>query len=85
MVRVLQFFGSKNIYSLNMALYLLLENQDHFPLLAKIIPRIELPPLNVSEINYFERLHHEILTFYPPEDVAAEIRNFFDETSKDHF
>jgi UDPglucose--hexose-1-phosphate uridylyltransferase len=85
LVRVLRFFGSKNIYSLNMALYLLLEKQDHFPLLVKIIPRIELPPLNVSEINYFERLHHEIFTFYPPEDVAAEIRNFFDETGKDRF
>ena len=85
LVQVLRFFGSKNIYSLNMALYLVLEKQDHFPLLAKIIPRIELPPLNVSEINYFERLHHEILSFYPPEDVAAEIRNFLDETGKDRF
>jgi UDPglucose--hexose-1-phosphate uridylyltransferase len=77
LVRVLNFLGSKNIYSLNMAIYLLLEKQNTFPILAKIIPRIELPPLRVSEINYFERLHHEILTFYPPEEVAAEMRDFF--------
>jgi UDPglucose--hexose-1-phosphate uridylyltransferase len=77
LVRVLNFLGSKNIYSLNMAIYLLLEKQDYFPMLAKIIPRIELPPLKVSEINYFERLHHEILTFFPPEEVAAEMRDFF--------
>ncbi|MBA4393381.1 MAG: hypothetical protein C0407_07495 [Desulfobacca sp.] len=76
LVRVLNFLGSKNIFSLNMAIYSLLEKQDHFPILAKIIPRIELPPLRVSEINYFERLHHEILTFYPPEEVAAEMRDF---------
>jgi UDPglucose--hexose-1-phosphate uridylyltransferase len=84
LVRVLRFLGGKNIYSLNMALYLLLEEQDHFPLLAKIIPRIDLPPLSISEINYFERLHHEIFTFYPPEDVAAETKPFFDETVKDY-
>lgn len=77
LVRVLRYFGSKNITSLNMAVYLLLDPQDHFSTLAKIIPRIELPPLKVSEINYFERLHHELLTFYPPEDVAAELRSFF--------
>ncbi len=77
LVRVLNFLGSKNISSLNMTIYLLLEKQAHFPILAKIIPRIELPPLKVSEINYFERLHHEILTFCPPEEVAAEMRDFF--------
>jgi galactose-1-phosphate uridylyltransferase len=81
LVRVLNFLGSKNIYSLNMAVYLLLDRQAHFAPLAKIIPRIELPPMKVSEINFFERLHHEILTFYPPEKVAAELRSFFNETS----
>ena len=77
LIKVLAFLGSKNIYSLNMTLYLSLEPQNHFSLLAKILPRIEIPPLMISEINYFERLHHEIFTFYPPEDVAAEARNFF--------
>jgi galactose-1-phosphate uridylyltransferase len=85
LVRVLNFLGSKNIYSLNMTIFFLLEKQDYFPLLAKIIPRIELPPLKVSEINYFERLHHEILTFYPPEEVAAEIRNVFDTQTQTFF
>jgi len=77
LIKVLGYLGSKNIYSLNMALYLFLEKQDHFSMLAKIIPRIEVPPLMVSEINYFERLHHELFTFFPPEDLAAEVRNFF--------
>jgi Galactose-1-phosphate uridylyltransferase len=82
LIKVLAFLGSKNIFSLNMTLYLSLEKQNHFSLLAKILPRIEIPPLMISEINYFERLHHELFTFYPPEDVAAEARNFFRKNSE---
>jgi galactose-1-phosphate uridylyltransferase len=76
LIRVFGYLASKNISSLNMAIYFSLEKQDYFPPLVKIIPRIELPPLKVSEINYFERLHHEILTFYPPEEVAKEMQPF---------
>jgi galactose-1-phosphate uridylyltransferase len=76
LVRVLNYLGSINIYSLNMAIFICLTEQDHFLPVAKIIPRIELPPLKVSEINYFERLHHESVTFYPPEQVAEEMHSF---------
>jgi galactose-1-phosphate uridylyltransferase len=77
LIRIFNYLAGKNIFSLNMAVYFLFKKQDYFPTLVKIIPRIELPPLKVSEINYFERLHHEVLTFFPPEEVAAEMRPFF--------
>jgi hypothetical protein len=75
--RVLKYMGSKNIYSLNLAVYGEFEDQASFTTFTKVIPRIDLPPLKISEINYFERLHHEMLSFYLPEEICAEIRTFF--------
>jgi hypothetical protein len=37
---------------------------------------MSFPPLETSEINYFERLHGEMLTTMPPEEVCGELRDF---------
>jgi hypothetical protein len=51
--------------------------EDHFKTHAKLIPRALLPPMNTSDINYFNTLHNEVLTIFKPEDICAEARPFF--------
>jgi len=76
--RVLRFFGSKNIQSYNLALYTCskAEKTPTFHLI-RVVPRVNLPGFDVSDINYFERLHDESLTFFIPEEAAGEMREFF--------
>ncbi|MBI4777041.1 MAG: hypothetical protein HY788_23150 [Deltaproteobacteria bacterium] len=76
--RVLRFFGSKYIQSYNLALYTC-SKTERTPTfhLARVVPRVNLPGFDVSDINYFERLHDESLTFFTPEEAAKEMRGFF--------
>ena len=76
--RVLRFFGSKNIQSFNLALYTCSKaEQTPTSHLIRVVPRVNLPGFDVSDINYFERLHDESLTFFTPEGAAEELREFF--------
>jgi hypothetical protein len=43
----------------------------------RICPRVSLPPLGTSEINYMRMLHNETLTTMKPEEVCKEVKPFF--------
>jgi len=75
---VLRYFDSKNIWSFNLSLYGILVSQDYFWTNCRVVPRMSFPPLEISEINYFERLHGEMLTTMPPEEVCGELKVFFE-------
>jgi len=76
--RVLKFLDRKNVQSFNLALYTR-NSKEGTPTfhLVRLVPRVNLPEFEVSDINYFERLHDESLTFVPPEEAAGELRDFF--------
>lgn len=76
--RILRFFEEKNIHSYNMALYTYLEPfSPGYRHLVSLVPRMNLPPTGISDINYFDRLHGESLSFIPPEEAAEDLRRFF--------
>jgi len=77
LVAVLGYFQDKGVSSYNMALHTPLQPGTGMPLMLRLVSRIEIPPLGVDEINYFEKLHDEMLTFVRPERVAAEIRPYW--------
>ena len=73
----MKYFDSQGFYSFNMAIYSGL-GEDHFWTHAKIIPRALLPPMDASDINYFNTLHNEVLTIFAPEEICSQAREFFE-------
>ncbi|WNF38205.1 hypothetical protein RJD24_07190 [Bacillaceae bacterium IKA-2] len=49
------------------------ENTVH----ARLIPRLTIGQLGTSDINFFQALHQEPLSYKRPEDVAEKARNYF--------
>lgn len=74
----MKFLDSRGFYSFNMAIYSGL-GDNHFRTHAKLIPRALLPPMDTSDINYFNMLHNEVLTIFKPEDICEQAKSFFDE------
>jgi galactose-1-phosphate uridylyltransferase len=60
-----------------MAIYSGLDS-GHFRTHAKLIPRALLPPMDTSDINYFNMLHDEVLTIFRPEDICERAKSFFE-------
>ena len=73
---VLRYFDTKNIWSFNLSIYGILVSQDYFWVNCRMVPRMSFPPLEISEINSFERLHGEMLTTMPPEEICGELKDF---------
>jgi galactose-1-phosphate uridylyltransferase len=74
----MEYLDSKGFWSFNMAIYSGV-GEEHFWTHAKLIPRAQLPPMNASDINYFNTLHDEVLSIFRPEDVCQEAKEFFEE------
>ncbi|OPZ38121.1 MAG: hypothetical protein BWY96_01287 [Spirochaetes bacterium ADurb.BinA120] len=74
LVEILRFMGSLNITSFNMAFYFKAGVGSFTPHI-RLCPRIALPPLGTSEINYMKMLHGEPLTTMKPEDICLAIRD----------
>jgi len=52
-------------------------HHDGSPAYARLIPRITLGPTNTSDINFFQSMHQEPLSYKKPEDVAALAKKHF--------
>ena len=74
----MKFLDSQGFYSFNMAIYSGL-GDGHFRTHAKLIPRALLPPMDTSDINYFNMLHDEVLTIFRPEEICEQAKSFFNE------
>lgn len=46
---------------------------------ARIIPRFTIGGLDTSDINYFQALHQEPLSYHSPEDIANKARSYFNQ------
>jgi galactose-1-phosphate uridylyltransferase len=73
--QVLACLDDQNIPAMNLALHLIPDPDCWIQL--RLLPRLNIPPVDISDINYFQRLHDEALTFLPPETAAAQIREWF--------
>jgi UDPglucose--hexose-1-phosphate uridylyltransferase len=77
MATVLRYLTSLNFASFNMALFSAPTDNPAFPTHARIVPRTLLPPVGASDVNYFELLHHEVLTIIRPEESARGAAQLF--------
>jgi UDPglucose--hexose-1-phosphate uridylyltransferase len=78
MATVLRYLASMNFASFNMALFSAPTDSRAFPTHARIVPRTQLPPVGASDVNYFEMLHHEVLTIIKPEESAKGAAALFE-------
>ena len=74
---VFTYLNTSNLISFDLSLYATLREDRRFPIQGRIIPRYMILPLGASDINYFEKLHDEIICPVIPEQLCAELRPYF--------
>lgn len=75
--KVFSYLYLNNFMSFNMSLYAPLINDRNFWVQGKIVPRFEINPLGTSDINYFEKLHNEVICPVVPEELCRELQPYF--------
>ncbi|NLT34992.1 MAG: hypothetical protein GXX83_03730 [Gaiellales bacterium] len=75
---VFRYLEAAGIASFNLALDATLMDDAAFGVRGRLIPRFTLPPLGISDVNYYEKLQNEIICITVPEDMAREMRPFFE-------
>ncbi|MBS4192443.1 hypothetical protein KHA94_20005 [Bacillus sp. FJAT-49705] len=65
--------------SFNMALMASMDADSNQPIHVRLIPRFTIGLLGTSDMNFFQALHQEPLTYKVPEEVAALARQHFKE------
>ena len=83
LTRIFAYFLDSNLISFNMALYATLREEGRFPVQGRIVPRFTILPLGTSDINYFEKLHDEVICPVVPEQVCGDIRPYFQDDRRD--
>ena len=75
---VLKFLEAKGVAAFNLSWYFAFKSPvSGMRNWVSIVPRVNFPLLDTSDVNYFDRLHGESVTFVAPEDVTKEIRGYF--------
>lgn len=64
--------------SFNMALNFISKEDNDIAIHARLIPRLTIGQLNTSDINFFQSLHNEPLSYKNPEEIAKLARQYFE-------
>jgi galactose-1-phosphate uridylyltransferase len=75
--RVFSYLYLNNFMSFNLTLYAPMISDRNLWVQGKIVPRFEINPLGTSDINYFEKLHNEIICPVVPEQLCKELQPYF--------
>ena len=74
---ILNFLECRGIQAFNMGWYSSFQEEPRgIRNWISIIPRVNFPPLGTSDINYFNRLQDESITFVSPEKIASGLKEF---------
>lgn len=79
LVKLFCYYGSRRVTGANLTLYSQRPGESCFWTHARIVPRLRIPPLNISDINYFKLMHDESISLLTPEQVCIELKPFFQE------
>ncbi len=75
--RVFSYLYLSNFMSFNLTLYAPMVSDRNLWVQGKIVPRFEINPLGTSDLNYFEKLHNEIICPVVPEQLCKELQPYF--------
>lgn len=68
--------SEQGLASFNMAMTVASQSTEQ-SIYAELIPRLTIGQLGTSDINFFQALHQEPLSYKTPEDIAAKAREHF--------
>lgn len=77
LTRVFAVLAEQGFASFNAAVNIPIRPEARQPVHARLIPRFTLGMLHTSDINFFQALHREPLSYKVPEDIAAKARIHF--------
>jgi UDPglucose--hexose-1-phosphate uridylyltransferase len=77
LTRIFRYLKERQTFSFNLALICGTDPEVQSWVYAKLCPRILIPPWNTSDINYFEKLHGEVICVISPEEMAEDLKLFF--------
>ena len=75
--RVFSYLYTNNFMSFNLSFYATMTSNNYFNVQGKIVPRFIMNPLGTSDLNYFEKLHNEIICPTVPEELCRELQPYF--------
>lgn len=76
--KILKYFSLENIFSFNMSLFFVRED-DYFRINGRVCPRLLTREIGNSDQTYFQTIHKEPYSVWPPESVCQRIREIFRE------
>jgi galactose-1-phosphate uridylyltransferase len=77
LVKVFNYYGSRIVRGANLTLYSITPGRSHFRTHLRLLPRLRIPPLDISDVNYFKLMHDEAIALFPPEQVCEELKPYF--------
>jgi len=77
LLRVFRYLKEKGVEGFNLSIFS--GNSDGVKswVYGRLCPRVMLPPWGTSDINYFEKLHGEVICVVTPEELCEELRPYF--------
>ncbi len=75
--RIFRYLKEAGLVSFNLAIYGALRDDSLLTVQGSVIPRFVVLPLGASDINYFEKLHNEVICPIVPENLCTELKPFF--------
>jgi galactose-1-phosphate uridylyltransferase len=76
LIRVFQYLKG-HILSFNLSLFSGNINGIRSWVYGRLCPRMTIPPWNISDINYLEKLHDEVMCVVSPEELCKDLEPFF--------
>ncbi len=77
LVALFRYFDEKKFISFNMSLIASMAKDDDLCVQGRLMPRYIILPLGASDVNYFEKLHNEVICPSIPEDICKELKPLF--------
>ncbi|MCL5961250.1 MAG: hypothetical protein M1358_18405 [Chloroflexi bacterium] len=77
--KALKYYADQNFNSFNLAIYSgPIRGSESFRVNLRLVSRSNLEPYYRSDATYFERLHLEAMVDRQPEDIASDLRKYFE-------
>ena len=77
LLRIFRYLIDSRVVSFNLSLYSGTREDARSWVYARLCPRTAMPPWSTSDINYFEKLHDEVICVMSPEDLCKEVKPYF--------
>ena len=78
LIRIFGYLREARILSFNLSLFFGSGDGIRSWVYGRLCPRMIIPPWNTSDINYFEKLHGEVICVITPERLSEELKSAFE-------